>query len=597
MSEQAVSSSKLALDLEGSIVEVLFGLVMVSRRVDNPQNPEPMNPTSTMSKMKRHIFGIILPALLAVAPLQAQPVTGTNSDTTAIRVEMQQMKQEYDQRMQSLEQRLQQLETAAHSTNPPTQTATVANTNPPPTLDERYQTFAKQQFGQDTGSRDWVMAQDQSQPLKERAQQVLNDFVDVTGYFRAGYGRDDKGGPQPAFQAPGAFAKYRLGNEAEDYGELAIGKNWYAPSLFSPDTRVRPDGTPTGPIARTQIRLAFYNPFPSSGSTSGFQVSLPEAWAEVGNVFAAQPSLKFWGGNRFYHRQDITINDFFYYNMSGAGGGFEDLELPVGKLALAWIGNGQQSGIYSSDIAALPDPNNLAGFSKQSFVLSLYDVPAPLGKVEFGVVGALENSGLDAAGQQAPNSGGVAFTVLHTHEHFISEDGYNKFSLQFGTGAAKTFTSGYETVTFTNGTFIVPDEPASWRFRVTESFVTQPWAHLSISPALVYQYSDYHNFQGNVQWLSGGVRPIYHFNKYFSLAFEGGADYVNDSGTAQSGVLGKLTLAPQVSLGDRFFSRPVIRAFVTYAIWSDDFKGQIGGNDYVNDTSGLTWGIQMESWW
>lgn len=556
-----------------------------------------MNSTSSNSKLNVSLVGIFLPALLAATSLQAQSVAGTNSDTEAIRAEMQQMKQEYDQRIRSLEKQLQQLEARTPPTNATAGVATVAGTNAQPTLDERYQAFAKQQFSQDTVSREWAMSQEQNQPLKERVQQVLNDFVDITGYFRAGYGRDDKGGPQPAFQAPGAFAKYRLGNEAEDYGELAFGKNWYVPGLFSPDAPVRPDGTPTGPIARTQIRLAFYNPFPSSGSTGGFTTSLPEAWAEIGNVFATQPSLKFWGGERFYRRQDIYINDFFFYNMSGAGGGFEDLELPLGKVALAWIGNGQQSGIYSSDITALPDPNNLAGFSKQSFVLSLYDVPAPLGVLEFGVVGAMENSGLDSAGQQAPNSGGVAFTVLHTHEHFLTEDGFNKFSLQFGTGAAKTFTSGYETVTLTNGTFIVPDEPASWRFRVTESFVTQPWAHLSFSPALVYQYTDYHNFQGNVQWLSGGLRPIYHFNEFFSLAFEGGADYVNDSGTGQNGVLGKLTLAPQVSLGDRFFSRPVIRAFVTYAVWSDSFRGQIGGNDYVNDTSGLTWGIQMESWW
>ena len=69
--------------------------------------------------------------------------------------------------------------------------------------------------------------------LKERIEKVLNDFVDVKGYFRAGYGRDQKGGPQPAFQAPGAFAKYRLGNETENYGELTVGKNWYVSDLFS----------------------------------------------------------------------------------------------------------------------------------------------------------------------------------------------------------------------------------------------------------------------------------------------------------------------------------------------------------------------------
>jgi maltoporin len=541
-------------------------------------------------------YWLVVPlALLSAGRLAGQTAT-PNPEAEAIRMEMQRMREEYEQRLQALEKRLQQLEAGGASTNAPMQMARTAGTNAA-ALNARYAEFANQQFQQTTESREWAMAQERSQPIKERVEQVLNNFMDISGYFRAGYGRDDKGGPQPAFQAPGAFAKYRLGNEAENYGELAFGKNWYAPELFKADSEVRPDNAPAGPIARTQVRLAFYDPYETSGSTSGFQVSLPEAWAEIGNVVAAQPSLKFWGGARFYRRQDIHINDFFFYNMSGTGGGFEDLQLPFGKLALAWIGNGARSGIYSSDIAALPDPNNLAGFSKQNFDLSLYEVPVPWGTAEFALVGALQQSGRDLSGQQAEDADGVSINFIHTHAHFISDDGINKFSLQFGTGSAKTFTSGFETVTLTNGTFIVPDERNSWRFRVTESFVTQPWAHLSISPALVYQYTDSNNTQGRVQWISAGVRPIYHFNKHFSLAVEGGVDYVDDSGLNRSGTLGKLTLAPQVSLGDQFFSRPVIRAFVTYALWSEEFKGLIGGSDYANETAGWTWGIQMESWW
>ena len=68
-------------------------------------------------------------------------------------------------------------------------------------------------------------------------EKVLREYVDITGYFRAGYGRDDEGGPQVAFQAPGALAKGRLGNEAENYGELTIGKNFYLPGAFSLNAR------------------------------------------------------------------------------------------------------------------------------------------------------------------------------------------------------------------------------------------------------------------------------------------------------------------------------------------------------------------------
>jgi maltoporin len=37
------------------------------------------------------------------------------------------------------------------------------------------------------------------------------------GYFRSGFGSNSRGGQQVAFEAPGAQAKYRLGNEAETY--------------------------------------------------------------------------------------------------------------------------------------------------------------------------------------------------------------------------------------------------------------------------------------------------------------------------------------------------------------------------------------------
>jgi maltoporin len=29
----------------------------------------------------------------------------------------------------------------------------------------------------------------------------------------------------------------------------------------------------------------------------------------------------------------------------------------------------------------------------------------------------------------------------------------------------------------------------------------------------------------------------------------------------------------------------------------DDFAGQVGGNNYVSENNGLTFGVQMEAWW
>jgi maltoporin len=321
---------------------------------------------------------------------------------------------------------------------------------------------------------------------------------------------------------------------------------------------------------------------------------LPEAFASIGNVVAGQPTMKFWAGSRYYRRQDIHIDDFFFYNMSGAGGGVEDFALPFGKLNLAWIGGASTSGF--SDLPQ-PDVNNKAGFSKASWDLRLHDVPLPLGKGEFGLVYAREDSGNDSTGRSLAGSDGLAVTALHTSDPFISGDGVNKFSLQFGSGAAKTFTSGFETETLANGIFIKPDVRDSWRFRATESFTANLSDHFSLGPAFVYQATDYRSEGGMVQWLSGGVRPILHLNKYFSVALESGVDWVKDNNLGTSDYLCKVTLAPQVSLGNRFMSRPVIRAFVTYAHWGNQFIGQIGGNDYAQETQGLTYGVQMEAWW
>ncbi|MHB9008323.1 MAG: carbohydrate porin [Limisphaerales bacterium] len=56
-------------------------------------------------------------------------------------------------------------------------------------------------------------------------------------------------------------------------------------------------------------------------------------------------------------------------------------------------------------------------------------------------------------------------------------------------------------------------------------------------------------------------------------------------------------MAPQVSLGGRFMSRPVIRACPTYAGWGDDFEGQFGGADYLTERWGFTHGVQREAGW
>ena len=546
-------------------------------------------------------FGSLLLPLGLVAQNPATP-----ADVQQIREEMQRLRQDYERRMRALEDRLNQLSPQPAPTAPSVP-ATTVTTNAPPSAAQatsvertaeqiaRARQAAREQFAPTTEDRDQAMSSQQSRPFQQRVEQVLNNFVDITGYFRAGYGRDNEGGPQVAFQAPGALSKYRLGNEAENYVELGVSKTFYTPNLFSASAKPSEAELADTPTAHVQLRGSAYNPYSDLGSASGTDFGLPEAWGALGNVIRGQEDLKFWAGERFYRRHDIHISDFYFYNMSGAGAGAEDLTLPFGKLAFAWIGAAGQSGV--SDLP-VPDASNKAGYSKANYDLRLYDVPMPLGKGEFGITVARQDSGKDLDGNDAQNANGVALTFLHTREQFLSEDGMNKFSLQWGQGPAKTFVSGFDYVTFDGATYIRPDPAESWRFRVTEHFVAQPWDYLSIGPAVVYQYTDFTKAYGGEQhWFSFGVRPVFQFTRNFSLALEPGVDWVKDSSAGTSGALFKVSVAPQVALKPGFFSRPVLRVFFTYAAWPEEFKGKVGGQDYFNNTSGMTFGAQVEAWW
>src|SRR5688572_8903746 len=560
-----------------------------------------MNKSSGVNSRSSRLFLAVWLLTVIFRPAFAAEATTKSREADLIRQELQALKAEHERRMRALEERLQQLEATTQPPAPavepaPAVASAVAPAIPPPAPAQNAGTppeavaKPKREFQSDTETREWALLQE-GHPYAERVEQVLGGFVDIKAYLRAGFGRNSEGGPQVGFQAPGSQAKYRLGNEAETYAEITIAKDFYPADSF----KVGAVGEKsTGPVAHVQATISMFNPYQEALSSSATDFGLPELWGSVGNVFAAHPEVKFWAGNRFYRRHDIHVNDFFFSNMSGGGGGVEDIPLAFGKLALAWVGAGSTSGVSS---VPEPDAANKAGLSKSNWDLRLYDVPVPGGKGELGLVYARTSSGLDAAGNSAPDSHGLSFLFVHTRDGVFSPDGMNKASIQFGTGAAKTLNAGFETFTLNGGSFIRPDEDDSWRVRFTEQLIANINDSFSISPIFVYQYTDYALANEKIQWISAGVRPIWHFNHRVSLAAEFGADWVDNDATGTSDALYKFTLAPQVSLGGRFMSRPAIRAFFTYATWGDDFVGQVGGLDFQNESEGFTYGVQVEAWW
>jgi maltoporin len=56
-------------------------------------------------------------------------------------------------------------------------------------------------------------------------------------------------------------------------------------------------------------------------------------------------------------------------------------------------------------------------------------------------------------------------------------------------------------------------------------------------------------------------------------------------------------VAPQVTPTLKFLSRPSLRAFATFAAWSDAFREQVAPLIYGDDRRGMAFGVQQESWW
>jgi maltoporin len=182
------------------------------------------------------------------------------------------------------------------------------------------------------------------------------------GYFRSGFGLNSRGGQQVAFKAPGAQAKYRLGNETETYAELIFVNNWLNPdhqadkAWFRSEFLVQANTSNSDNFADT------------SGVTGSDQYRVREAFVQAGHVFDSQPDAKFWVGERYYRRQHIDSNDFFPLDLSGYGGGVEDLDLGIAKTSLAFVG------------VARPDVITQNGNLATSHVdARVYDIKGPLG--------------------------------------------------------------------------------------------------------------------------------------------------------------------------------------------------------------------------
>jgi len=389
------------------------------------------------------------------------------------------------------------------------------------------------------------------------------------GYGRAGAGINSEGGDQAAFMAPGAGAKYRLGNEVDTWLEMDLVKNW-----------TNPDND--GAFFKSCFKITYQDEtHKNCGYDDTDHVKVSEAYVLAGNVLKACPEMKFWAGKRWYRRDWIHINDFFFLNSTGNGGGVEDIDLGFGKLAIAFM-QGTDGGYQIEDVGRV---------SKNMFDIRL-DFSAPVGDCMIWVAPSWVEGGnyVDAnkVVQQYPDAEGYAVGLVYSLNDILG--GSNKFSIQYGEGTGSDFTPNVQTPS------AALDDTS--QFLITDQFTIQPCEKFSMQTALVYRIMDDGTDQNSqTDWFSFGLRPTWHFTKYVSACVEAGMDYVDSEPNGYDGALYKITPCLQISAGKFFFARPAVRLFATYADWADEFKGQVGGEAFRTETNGYTYGVQMEVWW
>jgi maltoporin len=401
------------------------------------------------------------------------------------------------------------------------------------------------------------------------------------GYLRSGFGVDGHGAGQQPFMAPLAGSKYRLGNEAETYLEttFAYGVNSEGPEPAYFDTR---------------ITLAYVAPT-SQSNTFATTFSLREAFAIARRIWPAQPGATFWAGGRFYDRHDLHITDFWYRDPSGFGGGVEDIALgDRARLAFSWIG-GSQDQLDSS--GSVPR-NELYHFNKNTFEARVYALAAGRGKLS-AVFDLAHFNGDEVSTGGAPivieDSLGLSGTAILEWPLPV---GRNKVAVQYGTGSASDFRSVLTPPlgrTFAPGEVVITDD--LWQFRLTNDYLIEERGPWQLQAAFVFQEVDNGAVTNNrVRWVSLGARPVYKISRFFSVATEAGWDYTRQS-DLPDGSLFKLTVAPQITPQVKFLSRPSLRAFATYAHWTDSFRGSVAPATYFDAIKGASFGVQLESWW
>lgn len=399
--------------------------------------------------------------------------------------------------------------------------------------------------------------------------------LETHGYMRSGVGTNSKGGDQVCFSNPGTPGnEFRLGNECGTYGELA----------FKLKHGKRPKKGQSRPFFNTQIRLAFAQNGHTNweGANNTNPIAIRETFFEGGG-FGGSP-LSFWAGKRFYRANDVYMNDFYYiFDMSGNGGGVSNIP---------FIANGNLSFAYLREISSTTSDignHGVTVFDARAKNLEFMDGL----KLDLWAAYGSAPSGIDSTNSKSYGSSNGYLLGALLNGSF--DGGFNHFALIYGKGLLDDFNL-YGQSALEVGSSEITAQQKSNRLRLVEHITFNMTNNLTSHFSASLELRDNGETTNNKEtWWNVGAHPVYFFNDHYQLAGVLGHSVIIKEG-ARSKTLSRLTIAPQVSISNNIWSRPILRAFYTHSVWSESNKGNVGGNTYQNDTSGASYGLQGEVW-
>ncbi|MGB1092714.1 MAG: maltoporin, partial [Oceanobacter sp.] len=395
-------------------------------------------------------------------------------------------------------------------------------------------------------------------------------------YMRSGIGASADGGDQVCYKAAGAPSKYRLGNECDTYAAVRLFKDVYKDDATGAKFQVK-----TEVIYQSDQSTDWEAISAAGGGSSSDRIVIRRFNVSGTDVIEALPGATVWAGKEFIDRQNVHINDFFYWDPKGPGAGIRNIDVGVGKLSVAWLRSGTSEGT-----SATAGDYNQAG---NNYDIRLSKIALAEGMsmevgANIGVVSNGTTSGDDLAATEEGN-GGNLFTLNIMNDDLMGVK--NKLIIQKGSdGMINSSNSGNLNTSLEGSMFRVIDTGTFKMGSATEAqFVA------------IYENNERAGDTG-YKWLSAGIRPVVQWGGHSSTAFELGYDKVTpEAAGSDSATLTKFTVAQQFSAGSKFFSRPAIRFFATYAKWNEEgVNSNAGGVTQTDTTSGISFGAQTEVW-